>query len=44
MVNPVVWFEVVRKHGTEILEYILTVAYFTDPEGHLIGVAPGAVQ
>ena len=29
---------------TEIPSFNLTFAYFTDPEGHLIGLSKGAVQ
>lgn len=29
---------------TEVSEYGLTFAYFTDPQGHLIGLSKGVVQ
>jgi predicted enzyme related to lactoylglutathione lyase len=49
--DPAAYLEKVHKLGgktvvppTEIPQYGLTFAFFSDPEGHLVGLSKGAVQ
>lgn len=49
--DPAAYLKKVEKLGgttvmppMEVADYHLTFAYFTDPQGHLIGLSKGAVQ
>jgi hypothetical protein len=47
--NPVAWFEIVGPDAKRLRDYYgalfgmnLTIAFFADPDGHVVGLSQGA--